>query len=265
MQNGPPNMNSAESEKSWGESICQPLEYTELCKLYEATTLNINAIYTSISGEGGFIPQGAYCTIIRLQGCTQTCSYCDAPETRNLKPLKIMSVEQIAAVVATRYVLITGGEPLLQAAKLCVLLKKLTDKDCICQIETNGVISMQPFMQTFVSNASVYWVVDWKGESSGIRKAMGSYADFCARLLKYRTYVKFVIADEVDMADALCVMMHVLQKQDLRPGMFLLSPVDARTDLVALILNTLQSTQPMLLTSGAACISLQMHKIVKLP
>ncbi len=105
------------------------------------TSLKINEIFFSLQGESSRI--GLPTIFIRLTGCPMRCSYCDTAYAfhggRN------MSVDEILEYIAqykTKYVTVTGGEPLAQ--KPCwELLKKLGDNDYTVSLETGGAISIK--------------------------------------------------------------------------------------------------------------------------
>jgi len=104
-------------------------------------SLKINEIFFSLQGESSRI--GFPTIFIRLTGCPMRCSYCDTAyafhDGRN------MSVNEILEDISqykTKYVTVTGGEPLAQ--KPCwELIKKLSDNDYNVSLETGGAISIE--------------------------------------------------------------------------------------------------------------------------
>ena len=105
------------------------------------TSLKINEIFFSLQGESSRI--GLPTIFIRLTGCPMRCKYCDTAYAfyggRN------MSVDEILEEISqykTKYVTVTGGEPLAQ--KPCwKLLKNLCDNDYNVSLETGGAISIE--------------------------------------------------------------------------------------------------------------------------
>lgn len=124
--------------------------------------MRIDEIYYALSGEG--VHAGTPSEIVRLQGCNLACSYCDSKYSRDSKEGVDMSVGDIIARTAwPRWVLITGGEPLLQSGEVCALVNSLTLRDIKVEIETNGSIA-PPIWWKIVDS----WSADIKCPSSGM-------------------------------------------------------------------------------------------------
>jgi 7-carboxy-7-deazaguanine synthase len=152
-----------------------------------ASTLKINEIFYSIQGETGF--SGLPTVFIRLTGCPLRCGYCDT-EYAFYEGSKI-SIEDILRKTAnyrTRYVTVTGGEPLAQ--KGCVdLLRLLCDEGYQVSLETSGAIDLADV------DSRVCKIVDIKTPGSG-EEARNRWSN-----LKYITgtdQIKFVICDRKD-------------------------------------------------------------------
>src|SRR5687767_8465136 len=76
--------------------------------------MQIAEIFCSIQGEGRLA--GVPAAFIRTTGCNLRCTWCDTPYTSWKPEGKKLSVETILREVrkyACRYVVLTGGEPLL--------------------------------------------------------------------------------------------------------------------------------------------------------
>ncbi|MBM3263576.1 MAG: 7-carboxy-7-deazaguanine synthase QueE [candidate division Zixibacteria bacterium] len=76
--------------------------------------MKIAEIFYSIQGEG--ILSGVPSVFIRTSGCNLRCRWCDTPYTSWRPEGRIMTLDAIITAVAaypTRYVVVTGGEPLL--------------------------------------------------------------------------------------------------------------------------------------------------------
>lgn len=123
--------------------------------------MKIIEIFNSIDGEVNSLGQGHPFTFIRMAGCNLSCSYCDTSHSQNHDEGKEMSVEDILEEVekiGCRYVLITGGEPLLNMEDLCELVLELHCTDYEISIETNGTISIPEELFSLVG----CWKIDFK-------------------------------------------------------------------------------------------------------
>lgn len=128
--------------------------------------IHVNEIFTSLSGEpDGFGNQGGLATFIRLQGCNLECKWCDTPNTRGRMSGIEQTIENIILQCKTHYIIVTGGEPLLQN-ETRELISRLVGKRHSITIETNG---SQP---ANYSHAEVRFVMDYKLPSSGMEAAM---------------------------------------------------------------------------------------------
>lgn len=97
--------------------------------------LRVSEIFSSVQGEGYF--SGTPATFVRLQGCNLRCSWCDTKYALDSKKGELMKIEDIMDRIDMDFVVITGGEPLLQE-KVSTLIKRLLKKGIFVQIETNG-------------------------------------------------------------------------------------------------------------------------------
>ena len=184
------------------------------------STLQVYSIYSSISGEGGDIPQGAMTTFVRLAGCNLRCSYCDTKKTWSPlagQPMSITDAVYQIIKLGNTNILITGGEPLLQWQDVCKLIYALGNLNVRLkvQIETGGGthIFSRPF--PFVEMA---WVVDYKLPSSDMMKEMLVTPDtFLEWELPQNTHIKFVISDKQDFMTALKIVTDVedIYKHDI--------------------------------------------------
>lgn len=163
--------------------------------------LIIHSIFSTISGEGKFA--GYPTTIVRLKGCNLRCSYCDTPSSLvSDQSSKERSVGNIAAEVTrqgNKYVMITGGEPLLQYDPVMALVYELTANGYTVWIETNGSV---PIREDHYRRSWSY-CMDIKCLSSGMA-AVNKYANM--ELLHSNDEVKFVIGDFTDFMFAVGVL-----------------------------------------------------------
>ncbi|MEN6385256.1 MAG: 7-carboxy-7-deazaguanine synthase QueE [Phycisphaerales bacterium] len=99
--------------------------------------VNISEIFYSLQGEG-FLA-GVPSILIRVAGCPLRCKFCDTTYASNAKEGKKLSISQILKQIKkypTKYVVITGGEPMVcpQLPLLCNALKKYH-----ITVETSGI------------------------------------------------------------------------------------------------------------------------------
>ncbi len=76
--------------------------------------MQVAEIFYSIQGEGKLA--GIPSAFVRLAGCNLCCRYCDSSYARRAEAGRAMSVEKVLEKLLaypTKYVVITGGEPLL--------------------------------------------------------------------------------------------------------------------------------------------------------
>jgi 7-carboxy-7-deazaguanine synthase len=149
--------------------------------------LRISEIFHSLQGEAA--TSGRPTTFVRLTGCPLRCGYCDTSYAFNGGAL--FSIVDVMAQVAnfpTRYVTVTGGEPLAQTE--CVtLLQALVDEGYQVSLETSGALPISDI------DARVSIVMDLKTPGSG-EVSRNLYSNI--EELKPIDQVKFVICSRAD-------------------------------------------------------------------
>ena len=156
--------------------------------------MRVCEIFHSIQGEGELV---GYPTIfIRLTGCNLRCKYCDTEYA--FYEGKDMSVKEIMNQIRSyrsRYVCVTGGEPLLQE-ETPVLLKALLDNGYKVCIETNGSLDISDICKRFEKYEENFMVsLDIKCPYSGMSDRMKLDN---ITLLREHDQLKFVVYDEED-------------------------------------------------------------------
>ena len=173
------------------------------------TTLNITEIFYSLQGEAKEV--GIPTVFVRLTGCPLRCNYCDtAYAFKGNNPLSIESIMEQVAKYNTRYVCVTGGEPMAQSNCL-VLLDTLIEAGYKVSMETSGSIDITPV------NKKVSVVMDLKTPSS-TEQSQNRYENIA--LLESKDQLKFVIASRSDF-DWCC---SILESYDILSDV-LFSPV----------------------------------------
>lgn len=170
--------------------------------------MNIIEIFSSLSGEG--LRQGIPTTFIRCAGCNLRCAWCDTPESHGAGTR--MSIDEIVSAVSVgmpSYIIVTGGEPLLQENELKELLTSLRDAGYRIEIETNGTLCFTG-VQEYATIS-----MDIKCPSSGEESDPALLAD-----LRPEDSVKFVVMDRTDCLYA----QEVIESHDIAATIFI-SPV----------------------------------------
>lgn len=205
-------------------------------KLYE--------IYTSIQGETQYA--GLPCTLVRFAMCDLRCRYCDTEYafTGGQEVDRKTIVTDVEAR-GVRLVLLTGGEPLLQA-ELPVLAGDLLERGFEVMIETGG------HRDVSVLPSGVVLILDVKTPGSG--EAERNHWPNLERLTG-RDAVKFVVCSEEDYAWSKKV---ILERSLEERCQVLLSPSFGKVrprDLVSWMLRDRLKVR----------LNLQIHKYVWLP
>ena len=201
--------------------------------------LKIIEMYRSLQGESSFA--GLPFAFVRLAGCDLRCRWCDSEFT--FTGGEFHSIEEILAAVkamGTSYVLVTGGEPMLQK-ETPALCKALLDQDWTVLIETGGHRRLNTL------DPRVIKIVDVKCPGSGEQGAGAAALQDCTD----RDEVKFVLADRADYDWALPQARELAE----RVSGVLFSPVWGELEATTLAQWILDDIAPVRL-------NLQQHKLL---
>ena len=153
----------------------------------DSARLRITEIFFSLQGESATV--GYPTVFVRLTGCPLRCGYCDTEYA--FKGGEWMALPGILEKVAsydTRYVTVTGGEPLAQPD--CIpLLQQLCDAGYRVSLETSGALDMSAV------DPRVIKVMDLKTPGSG-EVERNHYENI--PVLQPHDEVKFVICNRAD-------------------------------------------------------------------
>lgn len=153
----------------------------------EVSSLRVSEIFYSLQGESN--TTGLPTVFIRLTGCPLRCHYCDtAYAFSGGKKIALKTIIERVQQYQTKYVTVTGGEPLAQPGCL-QLMTQLVNKNFVVSLETSGAID--------VSNVDrrVIKVMDLKTPSSG-EENKNLYENIS--YLTQKDQVKFVIGNTED-------------------------------------------------------------------
>ena len=149
--------------------------------------IKIYEIFHSLQGETSRI--GLPTVFVRLTGCPMRCTYCDTEYA--FSGGGNMQIADILAKVAsfeTKYVTVTGGEPLAQ--KECyMLLQAMCDAGYSVSLETGGAMDIAPV------DERVSIILDIKAPASNEEKNMlwGN-----VNHIKPKDEIKFVLCNRAD-------------------------------------------------------------------
>ncbi len=180
-----------------------------------ATTPGEPEIFASLQGEGPSI--GRPSVFVRLSRCNLACVWCDTAYTwrftgdnrphrdgmdfaraANQVTLDEDAVAARIAALGGNRLVITGGEPLLQAPALARMLALLPPLHV--EIETNGTIAPPPALDTLVHQYNVSPKLAHSGNPAAlalIPERLAAWAE------DPRAYFKFVVASDGDVTEVL--------------------------------------------------------------
>ncbi len=179
--------------------------------------MKVSEIFYSLQGEG-FLA-GVPSVFVRLAGCPLRCRWCDTKYARDYEAGREYEVADIVETVQKydcRYVVITGGEPLVTAELearegLKQLTKTLKDNGWHITIETVGgwfmedlacdLMSISPKLSNAVPKNSIDAVIHKKNQPD--IAVLGELID------KYDYLLKFVVDTEADLAEILSVIKRI--------------------------------------------------------
>ncbi len=183
-------------------------------------------IFASVQGEGP--SAGMPCTFLRLSRCNLACVWCDTAYTwhftgderphrdgvefdRTANQLTLDEEEVAARITALgqKRLVITGGEPLLQAPALARLLGHLPD--VTVEIETNGTTRASPALDIRIDQFNVSPKLAHSGNPADlalIPERLDAYAT------DPRAWFKFVIAAPADLDEVLALRDRYRFKRD---------------------------------------------------
>ena len=167
-------------------------------------------IFASLQGEGP--SAGRPSVFVRLSNCNLACGWCDTAYTwrfagpgafeRKANQLTLSEDDtavRILALAGNRLV-VTGGEPLLQASALAKLLAFLPAMHV--EIETNGTVAPPPALDALVHQYNVSPKLAHSGNPAHLALIPERLAAFAA---DPRAFFKFVVATPGDVSEVLAL------------------------------------------------------------
>lgn len=174
-------------------------------------------IFASLQGEGP--SAGAPVAFLRLSRCNLACQWCDTPYTwhfegdarphrsgatwdrrANQVTLEVPDVAARVRALGQRRLVVTGGEPILQAGPLADLLEALDEMTV--EIETNGTTRAPPRLDIRIDQYNVSPKLAHSGNPATLALIPERLAAYAA---DPRAWFKFVIAEPGDVAEVLAL------------------------------------------------------------
>lgn len=202
----------------------------------------ISEIFYSVQGEGTLV--GTPSVFVRTSGCNLRCRWCDTPYASWRPEGTEMSLDQIVAAVAehpTRFVVVTGGEPLI-AKDMPALLRRFHEAGKHLTIETAGTVppdsvpcdlaSLSPKLSNSTPGPDAgAWVQ--RHEQTRLQPTV--LRAWCEQARDYQ--LKFVISTPADLAEAQAVVASIdvpvpPEKVLLMPEGTSVEAIRSRTDLL---------------------------------
>lgn len=181
-------------------------------------------IFYSVQGEG--VNVGKLAVFLRLGLCNLACTWCDTKYTwdweqydpkEQIMEMPPKEIEREILEYNCKYLVVTGGEPMIQQRQLIPLLECLKNKEFSIEIETNGTIVPDPELLNLID----HWSVSPKLGNSGnlpssreVPQGYGFFGDLPS------SHFKYVIQKEDDFAE----VQNIILKYNLAPDRIILMP-----------------------------------------
>lgn len=174
-------------------------------------------VFASVQGEGP--SAGAPVAFVRLSRCNLACVWCDTAYTwhfdgdnrphrsgvtydrpANQVTLPVAQVAERIRALGQKRLVVTGGEPILQAGPLAELLETLDDMTV--EIETNGTTKAPPRLDIRIDQYNVSPKLAHSGNPASLALLPERLAAYAA---DPRAWFKFVIAAPEDVDEVLAL------------------------------------------------------------
>ena len=174
-------------------------------------------IFASVQGEGA--SAGMPVAFLRLSRCNLACQWCDTAYTwhfegddrphrsgrtydrkANQVTLEVGDVAERIRVLGQKRLVVTGGEPLLQAGPLAELLEAVDDMSV--EVETNGTVKPPPRLDIRIDQFNVSPKLAHSGNPAELALLPERLAAWSA---DPRAFFKFVVASPEDVEEVLAL------------------------------------------------------------
>jgi len=152
----------------------------------------VQEIFASVQGEGLLV--GIPMIFVRLNGCNLKCNYCDTPTLYSVKQYTvgqaINTIRKLTTKTKSRWISITGGEPLLHSRFVLATASKLKQAKYSLYLETNGTL---PDELSKVKYYFDYFSIDIKLPADCGGKEWWNESAECLRIAGDHAFAKIVV------------------------------------------------------------------------
>lgn len=167
--------------------------------------MKIAEIFYSLQGEGMLV--GVPSVFVRTSGCNLRCAWCDTPYTSWEPEGEEMAVEAVVAAAGAhpaRYVVVTGGEPMI-APEVTPLTEALRQRGYHITIETAGTV-YAPVVCDLMSVSPKLANSTPEGRWAAAHDRLRIQPEVLRKLLsRYEYQLKFVICQPEDIGEVLAL------------------------------------------------------------
>ena len=150
-------------------------------------SISINEIFYSIQGEAK--NSGKPTVFIRTAGCPFDCSYCDTEYAfTEGKQTSVSNIINKIENYKTKYITITGGEPLVQK-NINILFNKLLENKYYVSLETSGLVDIS----SIPKNVEIVMDIKTPSSNESDKNIIENL-----KIIKLTDVIKFVIETKED-------------------------------------------------------------------
>ncbi len=167
--------------------------------------MKIAEIFYSLQGEGMLV--GVPSVFVRTSGCNLRCAWCDTPYTSWEPEGEEMAVEAVIAAAGAhpaRYVVVTGGEPMI-APEVTPLTEALRQRGYHITIETAGTV-YAPVVCDLMSVSPKLANSTPEGRWAAAHDRLRMQPEVLRKLIsRYEYQLKFVIRQPEDIGEVVAL------------------------------------------------------------